>query len=106
MLTVVVGLEASGASSTRRPLDSRYSEMPSTEATSDRPAGALAAPAWKARNDVISKAFRRADKPESERRMAGIHVTDECRWSVYGPDGSDLNRFPSRVYDVLDLCRT
>ena len=33
MLTVVVGLESSGTSSTCRPLASRYSVMPSTERT-------------------------------------------------------------------------
>src|SRR3546814_4651889 len=97
MLTVVVGLDASGASSTRSPFDSRYSVMPSTEAASATPAGAGAAPAWKARKEVISRAFRRADSPESEKRMASISVTGECRWSVYALDGSYLEPRPGRV---------
>ncbi len=48
MLTVTVGLVASGNSSTDRPLSSRYSVMPSTERTSVAPLGgarAAAAPA-------------------------------------------------------------
>ncbi|CFN62825.1 Uncharacterised protein [Bordetella pertussis] len=67
MLTVVVGLDASGASSTRRPLARRYSVMPSIEDTSETPAGSDAAPAWKARNDDTNNAFRRRDR--SGRRM-------------------------------------
>ena len=43
MLTVTVGLVGSGKSSTRRPFDSRYSVMPSTEATFTGLAGAGAA---------------------------------------------------------------
>src|SRR6218665_403158 len=39
MLTVVVGLESSGTSSTCRPLASRYSVMPSTALTWLTPAG-------------------------------------------------------------------
>src|SRR3546814_8096311 len=97
MLTVVVGLDASGASSTRSPLASRYSVMPSTEATSVTPAGTGAAPAWKARKEVISRAFKRAARPESEKRMAGVHVVGECRWSVYASEGSYLNPHPARV---------
>jgi hypothetical protein len=42
MLTVVVGLDPSGAKRTRKPLGKRYSEMPSTEETAWSPASDIA----------------------------------------------------------------
>src|SRR4051794_17427487 len=47
MFTVVVGLDASGASSTRRPFCKRYSVMPSTDVTRVMPLGS-AGPDWAA----------------------------------------------------------
>src|SRR6266851_3026774 len=45
MLTVIVGFDRSGKSTTRRPFASRYSVIPSTEVTRSTPGGSASAPA-------------------------------------------------------------
>ena len=62
MLTVVVGLDASGASSTRRPLGRRYSAIPSTSVWS-RARGACAALTGCARAAVADRTAGWADGP-------------------------------------------
>ena len=76
MLTVTEGLEGSGASNTRRPLDSsKYSVTPSTEVTSLTPAGRVTgkvrAEAGKAsaaaKSTMANAEIREVDKPRARR---------------------------------------
>ena len=86
MLTVTVGFDWSGKSSTRRPLASRYSVMPSTEVTRSTPRGS-ATPACAAallcegrcgardrRGDQIGRNQRRGEDAPRQ-GLAEIHLT-------------------------------
>src|SRR4051794_17250153 len=81
-LTVVVGLESSGTSSTCRPFGSRYSVMPSTTVTSVMPAGS-AGLGWAAADPAASTASARVKSLKSfMRRRAERETREFRRWSA------------------------
>ena len=84
-LTVTVGLVASGNSSTRRPLASVYSVMPSIEAPCVTPAGsaATAAPATARK----AAATRRPTKRVREKAMGRNLVFENGRGGEYSGAG-------------------
>src|SRR5436853_153143 len=83
MLTVIVGFDGSGKSTTRRPFASRYSVIPSTEVTRSTPGGrGGASAAWAAR-PTSKKQKKRKTRSALPRKREGSEGR-EIRWEEEG----------------------
>jgi hypothetical protein len=84
MFTVVVGLEASGANNTRKPLLSRYSVIPSTCATAFKADAALCDHVAKGTKQLAERIEIWIQREMGFERMSG-HISAITKKKLYTP---------------------